>query len=279
MKDETVKELSDLALRLTGQLIGPSKSYLMKARLSDICRRESFSDLDELAHCLKARPNPRFEREVAAALTGKKTQFFADRDILEKIISHVLPFRLKASKTGRLRIWCAGVSNGQEAYSLALRLSEAPVSALKGADIEIIGTDVSPNCIEKAKAGIYGHFDVQKGLSIQRLMGNFRRMDTGDWEIRDSLKENVYFSLHNLLEPAGDLGQFDVILCANVLRHMDMSVHAKVAENMARQLLPGGVILTGQGESLTGLLPDLESSRDVRGGYQRKPKDPNTEAA
>ncbi len=279
MQETTFNEIADLALRLTGQAIAPSKSYLMIARLGQICRRESFASLDDLAHCLKARPNPRFEKEVASALTSKQTQFFADRDILERIVTHALPHRLKASKTGRLRIWCAGVSTGQEAYSLALRLSEDPVPALKGAKIEIIGTDISPHCIEIAQSGTYGHFDVQKGLSIQRLTRNFARKETGDWQIGDSLRDQVYFRLHNLLEDAGELGQFDVILCANVLTHMAKNMHVRVADVLTKQLLPGGLVMTGRGESLTGLMDDLEPSRDVRGAYQQRPKGGKVAAA
>ncbi|MEM6535222.1 MAG: protein-glutamate O-methyltransferase CheR [Pseudomonadota bacterium] len=272
MQDTTFNEIADLALRLTGQVIQPSKSYLVKSRLAAICRRESFSSLDDLAHCIKSRPNPRFEKEVAAALTSKQTSFFGDRDLLERIVTHALPHRLKASKTGRLRVWCAGVATGQEAYSLALRLSEEAVPALKGAEIEIVGTDISPDCIQVAEAGTYGHFDVQKGLSIHRLMLNFSRQDTGDWRISQKLRDTVSFRLHNLLEDASSLGQFDVILCRNVLSQIAPSLHARVAQNLANQLLPGALLMAGRGESLTGLLEDLEPSRDVRGAYIRKSK-------
>ncbi len=279
MQETTFNELADLALRLTGQAWSPSKSYLMTARLAAIMRRESFASLDDLAHCLKARPNPRFEKEVAAALTSKLTRFFGDRDILERIVTHALPQRLKTSSTGRLRVWCAGVSTGQEAYSLALRLSEAPVPALKGAEVEIIGTDVSPQAIEHAKAGTYGHFEVQKGLSIQRLTQNFSRLDTGDWQIRDTLREQVYFRLHNVLESGSDLGKFDVVLCNGVLRTMSSPMHSAAAKVLSDQLLPGGLLIVGRGETLTGLLDDLEPSRTVRGAYERKAKSSKVEAA
>ena len=77
MRESTFNELADLALRNSGQHFAPAKSYLMDARLSNISRRESFATLDDLVQCLKARPNQRFEQEVAAALTNKKTSFFA----------------------------------------------------------------------------------------------------------------------------------------------------------------------------------------------------------
>ncbi len=279
MQENTFNEIADLALRHTGQSLKASKGYLMEARLRAISRRESFATLDDLVHCVKARPNPRFEKEIAAALTGKRTQFFGERDLLERIVSHALPERLKASKTGRLRIWCAGVSTGQEAYSLAMLLEEAIGSPLTNADIEIIGTDVSTSCIETAEAATYGHYAVQKGLSIHRLLSHFTRRDTGDWTLNAKLKERVSFRRHNLIEPAGGLGLFDIIICCNVLSGMAKPMQAIAAENMSKQLLPGGMIFSAASESLNGLVEGLNPTKDVRGAYSRNKNDGAVAAA
>ena len=270
MQEETFNDIADLALRISGQDFKPSKSYLMEARLSAISRREGFATLDDLAHCLKARPNPRFEQEIAAALTGKVTQFFADRDQLERIVTHAIPERLKGSKAGRLRIWCAGVSTGQEAYSLALRLAESEDTALRNAKIEIVATDLSPSCLEIAERGQFDHFEVQKGLSIHRLMRHFQRQETGNWQISDALKSAVAFRRHNLLEDGSALGHFDIILCRNVLKTMVRPMQQKALTTLSRQLLPGGLIFAAQGESLTGLSDDIVPTMDVRGAWIRK---------
>lgn len=279
MQESTFNEIADLALRHTGQAFKPSKSYLMEARLSAISRRESFATLDDLVHCLKARPNKRFEAEIAAALTGKASKFFGDRDLIERIATHALPERLKSSTTGRLRVWCAGVSTGQEAYSLALRLSELEDSPLKGADIEIVGTDISNDCLETAQAGIYGHFEVQKGLSIHRLMRHFDRRESGDWQISSALRERVKFRRHNLMEDAGGLGHFDLIICRNVISGMIKPMQAKAVKTLADQLLPGGLIFTAPNESLIGLVEGVIPSMDVRGGYLRRTSKTKIEAA
>lgn len=270
MQESTFNELADLALRLTGQHFAPSKSYLMEARLSNISRRESFATLDDLVHCLKARPNPRFDQEVAAALTSKRTQFFRERNQLEQIVSHTLPQRLKQSKNGRLRVWCAGVSTGQEAWSLAMRLLEEVGSPLASADIEIVGTDVSTDCVEKAGQGTYGHFDVQKGLSIHRLMTNFTRADSGDWTVSEKLRDSVSFRRHNLLHPAQDLGAFDVIICTHVVSGLALSAQREVLTNLSRQLLPGGYLFSAPTERIEGIVDTLKPSRDMRGAFERK---------
>lgn len=279
MQESTFNELADLALRHSGQHFAPTKAYLMDARLSSISRRESFATLDDLMQCLKARPNQRFEQEVAAALTSKKTSFFSQRDLIEQIVSHALPKRLELSKSGRLRIWCAGVATGQEAWSIAMRIKEQVGSPLAGADVEIIGTDLSTDCIETAKRGVYGHFAVQKGLSIHRLMTNFNRHDNGEWEIEDELRGNVYFRRHNLLESAKDLGGFDVILCSDVMGGLAKQAQREVLQTLSEQMLPDAYLFFSPNEHIEGLSETVKPSREMRGAFEKRPADKTTAVA
>ena len=270
MQESTFNELADLALRNSGQHFAPTKSYLMDARLSNISRRESFATMDDLEQCLKASPNPRFEQEVAAALTSKKTSFFSQRDVIEQIVSHALPKRLELSKSGKLRVWCAGVSPGQEAWSLAMRIKEQVGSPLATAEIEIIGSDLSTDCVETAKRGIYGHFDVQKGLSIHRLMTNFSRHDNSEWEINDELRGTVYFRRQNLLNPASDLGGFDVILCSDVVGSLAKQAQRKVLDTLSKQMLPEAYLFFGTDEAIEGLSDTIKPSRNMRGAFEKR---------
>lgn len=279
MQESTFNELADLALRTTGQHIPASKSYLMEARLSNISRRESFATLDDLVHCLKARPNQRFEQEIAAALTSKRTHFFREREQLAQIVGNALPHRLKQSKNGRLRVWCAGVSTGQEVWSLAMRLREEVGSPLASADIDLIGTDISTDCIETANQGTYGHFEVQKGLSIHRLMTNFTRENSGDWTINKDLRDSVTFRRHNLLHPAQDLGAFDLIICTHVISDLAKSAQSDVLTHLSRQLLPGGYLFVAPSEQIEGINPVIKPSRDMRGAFERDASARSTVAA
>jgi chemotaxis protein methyltransferase CheR len=272
MQETTFNELADLALRLSGQHFAPSKAYLMEARLSSISRRESFATLDDLVHCLKARPNQRFEQEVAAALTSKQTSFFKHRELLDQIVNHALPSRLKLSKNGRLRIWCAGVSFGQEAWSLAMLINEQVGSALTNAEISIVGSDLSTDAIERAERGVYGHYEVQKGLSIHRLMTNFTRQNTGEWEINEGLRHSVSFRRHNLLHPAQDLGAFDIILCSNVLNGLSLQAKKDVLATMTTQLLPDAFLFLGPDETAEGITDTVKPSREMRGSFVKRDK-------
>jgi len=267
MQDSVFDELADLALKGSGQSIPKSKSYLIEARLSPIARREGFGTMDDLVHCLKSRANPVFAAECAAALVSKDTWFFRDRETLHRLVSEILPARLKAGNTGRLKIWVAGGSTGQEALSIAMLLEDELPASLRGAKIDILSTDICKVTTERARAGRYGHYEVQKGLSVHRLVKHFTRMETGQWEASETLRSRISFRQHNLLESAAGLGKFDVILCRNVLSGMDRTARIRVVENIAAQLMPGGTVLLGQGEGLIGLTNQLEPARDVRGAW------------
>ena len=269
--DETAfHEIAELALNGSGQLIPPTKTYLVEARLGPILRREGFAQIDELVACLKARPNAKLAAEVVAALTSKHTHFFSERQVLEQITGHILPMMAPKATDGCLRIWCAGGATGQEAYSLAMLLEEADDKALGEVRVEILSTDICEKTTAKARAGKFGHFDVQKGLSIHRLLAHFTRLDTGEWQISNTLASQVGFRVHNVLEDASGLGLFDVILCRNVLSGMTRQKRSQALLNLARQLTDTGLLMPGGHESLDGLVTGLEPSRDLRGAYRRK---------
>ena len=267
MQDTIFNALADLALNASGQSIPPSKAYLIEARLAAVARREGFGSLEDLVHCLESRQNPVFRAEIAAALLSRDTWFFREPGSLEGLVKNRLPERIAASPSGRIRLWCAGGSTGQEAYSLALLLEDETPVGLAGAKVEILSTDLCKQAIEKARSGIFGHYEVQRGLSIHRLLNNFTRPDSGDWQASEALRTRVSFRVHNLLEPAGGLGKFEIILCRNVLSGMARSARVRVVESLANQLAPGGLIVLGDGESLYSLTDRLEPAGDVRCGW------------
>lgn len=267
MQDTIFNALADLALNASGQSIPASKAYLIEARLAAVARREGFGSLEDLVHCIESRQNPVFRAEVAAALLSRDTWFFREPGSLEGLVKDRLPERIAASPSGRIRLWCAGGSTGQEAYSLALLLEDEVPAGLAGAKIEILSTDLCKQAIEKARSGMFGHYEVQRGLSIHRLLNNFTRLDSGDWQASEALRTRVSFRVHNLLEPAGGLGKFEIILCRNVLSGMARSARVRVVESLANQLAPGGLIVLGDGESLYSLTDRLEPAGDVRCGW------------
>lgn len=263
-------ELADLALRKSGQAFRVTQVYLMEARLAHILRRENFSTLDELAACLKARPNLVLENEIVAALTGKHTQFFQDRDTLARILSDVLPRRAEqCASDDKLRILCAGGGTGQEAYSLAMLLAEAGSEAFSGKRIEIVSIDLCKASTERARAGFFSHFEIQMGLSVHRMLAHFKGVD-GGWQASEALRDRISFRVHNLLEDPAGLGVFDVILCRNVLPPMAATIAIDVVRRLSRQLTVDGLFFLADEEIMPVGLSELEPSYDARGAYCRR---------
>ncbi|WP_084420926.1 CheR family methyltransferase [Henriciella litoralis] len=269
MDEMIYREIADLAQKGSGQFISPTKSYLIEARLAPILRREGFSTVDELVACLNARPGSKLAGEAVGALTSKTTSFFSERQSLERVVNHLLPKRAAKAKDGKLRIWCAGGSTGQEAYSLAILLEESTDEALKDVQVEIVSTDICKKTNAAARSGIFGHFEVQKGLSIHRLLKHFTRLETGEWQVSPALARRVGVRPHNLMKPADGLGQFDIILCRNVICDMARPQRSKALLTAARQLAAGGTLVLGKQESAAGLIAGLDPSRDLRGAWVR----------
>ena len=260
-------EIADLALRKTGQIFGARHRYLAEARLAGILRRENFSSLDELADCLTARPNSVLELEVASALTGKDTQFFRDR----KTLAHIISFLAKRAKTpgggaGKLRLLCAGGGTGQEAYSLVIEALENAPELFENDHLEIVSVDVCKASTLRARAGKYGHFEIQTGLSAQRMLKYFSRSDNS-WQAGNMLRKQVDFSVCNLVDGLGELGLFDVVLCRNVMPSMARPIANDVAARLMSCLQPWGQLVLGQDEQLPEGISELNPSRQVRNAF------------
>ena len=255
-------ELADLALRKSGQVFKRSQIYLIEARLGTILRRENFTTLSELSECVLARPNPAFEDEIVAAMADKETAFFQDKPALEHIVNIALPRIAKAQEEAGeaypIRILCAGGASGQEAYSLAMLLDEADSATWLDREIELLSIDMCKASTQRARAGLFGHFEIQMGLSVHRMLKYFTRQDDA-WCISEEMREKVSCEVENLMQPFEGFELFDIILCRNVLVHMTTGFANNVAGRLGKLLTEDGLLFLGAGESLVGV-PGLHPS-------------------
>lgn len=269
MDDTGYNEIADLALRKTGQVFGANHRYLVEARLAPILRRENFSTLSELAQCLLARPNAVLDLEVAAALTGKDTSFFRDRKTLGHVVSFLSKRALEtASVFPPLRVLCAGGGTGQEAYSLVIEALESAPELIQSERLEVVSIDICKASTVRARSGYYGHYEIQTGLSAQRMLKYFSRSDNS-WQANEILRKKVSFSVCNLIDGAPELGLFDVVLCRNVMPAMARPIAIEVAGHLASILQPWGQLVLGGHEALPGAVTGLAASRDVRNAFRQ----------
>ena len=137
---------------------------------------------------------------------------------------------------------------------------------LAGWNVEIVGTDICTQVLEKARAGTYSQFEVQRSLPIQMLIKYFRQ--EGDvWRINDDIRSMVSYRPFNLLQSFAGMGAFDVIYCRNVLIYFDQATKRDVLDRMRRVLSNDGVLFLGAAETVLGITDSFKPVRGQRGLY------------
>jgi chemotaxis protein methyltransferase CheR len=135
-----------------------------------------------------------------------------------------------------------------------------------GWTIDILGTDLSTEILDKARQGLYTQFEVQRGLPIQQLVKYFAQK--GDkWQINDELKKMVQYREYNLLHDLKPLGKFDIIFCRNVLIYFDQPTKTKVLNQIADLLPADGVLYLGGAETVLGITNRFKPLDGQRGIY------------
>jgi chemotaxis protein methyltransferase CheR len=252
----------------SGLVLSVDKGYLLESRLAPLARAEGHASIADLISTARKDNNDRLLWSITEALATHETFFFRDNTPFDLFKDAILPALQKTRLPGgKLRVWCAACSSGQEPYSLAMIIDEERAK-LEGMRVEIVATDMAGRVLEKAKAGVYSQFEVQRGLPIKRLIQHFE--ENGDqWRIKPNIRQMVTFKKQNLLENFTALGNFDVIFCRNVLIYFDTETKKKVLINLARQTTKDGFLLMGGAETVVGLSKDYKTVEGRRGLYMR----------
>lgn len=268
-------ELSPLAIRVfgellearTGQQLADNRLWRVETALQPLLRMHNIESLEKLATMVAAKRNPELGATVAEALLNHESFFFRDPIAFTQLTDIIAgPLREARLSERKLRVWSAGCSTGQEAYSLAISFAERP-DLWAGWTIEIFATDVSGTAIERAKAGVYSQFEIQRGLPVSQMLRWFDSR-AEDWHAVAEIRRNVRFQIHSLLEPSPVRGAFDIILCRNVLLYFSQPVRAGVFERLREAIAPDGVLMLGAGETVLGQTQLFESNPDARGLYR-----------
>lgn len=250
----------------SGLIVTPDKQYLLESRLLPVARRAGLASLTDLAARLGKPGSDALGVEVTEAMTTNESFFFRDKTPFDHFKDTMLPALMTArAATRKIRIWCAAASTGQEPYSLVMVANELGPK-LAGYRVEILGTDLSNDVLEKARAGVYTQFEVQRGLPVQLLLKYFEQ--SGEtWRISPQVRGQVQYRQLNLLDDFRHLGQFDIIFCRNVLIYFDNAMKTQVLERMAKMITPDGYLLLGAAETVVGITDTFKPLPDKRGLY------------
>ena len=263
-----LRYLATLLETRTGQQIGPNRLWRVETVLKALMRERGIASLEKLVTMLGSGGDPALAAAVVEALLNNETFFFRDAQSFDLLRNGALEtLRLARAQTRRLGIWCAGCSTGQEAYSLAMIFADAPAK-WDGWSIDITATDVSEAAIEKARAGYYSQFEIQRGLSVSAMLKWFDQVGE-DWRVKRELARYLRFRRHNVL--TAQTGQFDLILCRNVLLYFSPERRREAFDRLAASLAPDGYLMLGAGETVIGQTDAFISAPELRGLYRKAP--------
>jgi chemotaxis protein methyltransferase CheR len=266
MTGEEFDYLCKLLKERSGLVLTRDKAYLLESRLLPVARKVDLKSVDELVAAVRMRPNGDLARDVVEAMTTNESFFFRDIKPFDQFKNFVLLELMKARAARRsIRIWSAACSSGQEPYTLAMLLAEQQAK-LAGWTIDIVATDLSTEILDKAQAGLYSQFEVQRGLPIQYLMKYFKQQGER-WQIDQAIRNRVRFRVFNLLEEPGSLGGFDVIYCRNVLIYFDQPTKTVVLDRLSRIIAADGYLFLGGAETVLGISDKFHAAPENRGVY------------
>lgn len=234
----------------SGIVLTEAKRGLLMARLNRRLRVLGLSEYGAYCTLLDGPDGSEERRKMLSAVTTNVTAFFREAHHFESLASQVLPPLIEtARKGGRVRLWSAACSSGEEAYSIAMTVVEAFPDVARY-DLLILATDIDPLMVEKAETGIYSEASLQ-GLDQTRLRTHFSPSGNS-YEIRASLRNIMRFAELNLHQNWPFAAKFDVIFCRNVVIYFDGNARRLLWQRFSNQLHPGGHLFIGHSERLDG---------------------------
>jgi len=260
--------VSTLVRQRSAIVLEPGKEYLVEARLLPVARAAGLGSVGDLVAQVRRAPAAALAERVVEAMTTNETSWFRDVHPFALLTDHLLPaLAVSRATERRIRVWSAASSTGQEAYSIAMLLSDW-LRGRPGWSATILGTDLSQEVVDKARAGRYSQLEVNRGLPAPMLVRHFVRSGT-EWQVGDGLRRMVEFRTLNLAAPFPALPSFDVVFCRNVLIYFDTATRRQVLDRIVRTMRPDGALLLGAAETTMSLGTSLERVQVDRASYHR----------
>lgn len=246
------RRIAEIAHREAGLHIPETKSAMVRTRLARRLRILALPDFESYCRLVESADGAGERDAMISALTTNVSHFFREDHHFAILREKVLPGLIaRASAGGRIRIWSAGCANGQEPYSIAMTLRDAGLR--RDADIRILATDIDPNVIAHARAGLYPE-TMLSGLPDALRRAHFTQVPEGPgiaWQVRSELREMIAFRELNLLRAWPMRGRFDAIFCRNVVIYFDADTQSQLWPRFAGALEPDGWLFLGHSERIS----------------------------
>lgn len=255
MSDEEFHLLRDCVYSHCGIFFDNDSKYLLEKRLARRLSALNLSSFHDYYHYLKYnRKKDQELMDIMDILTTNETYFFRESFQLKAFTDEIIPELIKAkNSTGNhsLRIWSAGCSTGEEAYTIAMLLHG--IKELRGWKVDIIGTDISQRVLQHARRAVYGKSSFR--TTDEEYVKRFFVEQEDGLKVCDEIRNLVTISHLNLFDTNRMimLGKMDLIFCRNVIIYFDLAAKKRVVESYFNSLCDGGYLLLGHSESLMNI--------------------------
>lgn len=254
----TAKDLQDIASMIyddAGIFLTETKASLVYSRLAKRIRRIGMDSFASYCKLVAGADGADERRQMLSLLTTNFTRFFREEHHFDHLRDEVLPELVQRAKAGgRVRLWSAGCSQGQEPYTIALTLLSVMPDAERY-DVKILATDIDPLVVSHARQGVYDDAAIETVSS--QLRGQwFKSLGDGQWCVDDAVKRLIAFRELNLMRDWPFKGPFDVLFCRNVVIYFDEATQARIWSRYADMLTDGGWLYIGHSERVSGEAKD-----------------------
>ncbi len=255
LSDEIFKLLKDLIYKSSGVWFDENSKDILRMRLTNSVQRHQFKSFKDYYYFL------RYDREKDAELaslldivTNHETYFFREMPQLKAFSEEILPEIIDIKKkegSKDIKIWSAGCSTGEEAYTIAMLFLESKM--FNNVNIEVFATDISHRVLHSARRGFYQKHSFR--TTDSEMIAKYFIQEENGYKISDKVKEKVNFGYFNLLDSdkSAFINRMDLIFCRNVIIYFDMPAKRKVIEMFYEKLSNLGFLLLGHSESLINI--------------------------
>jgi len=251
--DADFRCLVDLAYQFAGIALSDSKRNLVYSRLSRRLRVLGMTSFAEYRAYLEATESER--ENFINAISTNLTKFFRESHHFDHFREQIaVPFA--RSRAGRLRVWSAGCSSGEEPHTIAMVLKRE-IRDVEKQDVRILATDIDTEMVSRGTRGEYSENSLDE---VPRAYQEYFEQVPGKaatLAVNRSVRSLISFKRLNLMETWPFKGPFDAIFCRNVMIYFDAPTKAKLIERFTEKIKPGGFLYIGHSESLNGVHPGI----------------------
>lgn len=252
LDSDSFRAIADLAYRESGLTLVVEKTSMIQSRLRHRLRALNLADFDSYSKLIQSEAGRDERKKLISALTTNVSHFFREKHHFDILVNQILATKWAALRQGgRLRIWSAGCSNGQEAFSIAMSLLEK-VPEVAHLDVKILATDIDPIVVQFAENSIYPERlvgGVPKAL-LQDYFVKHEKIHETSYEAKPILRDMIRFKELNLLGHWPMKRKFDAVFCRNVVIYFDQATQDDLWPRFHDSLLPNGYLFLGHSERM-----------------------------